>query len=106
MNNLKFINLIMIALLLNSCGAVKSGFVNPKKDNSDEFLVEKKMPLKIPPAFNELPQPGKDNQNNKASNNEIKSLIKKNENNKSNQLEKQKVGKNIKEALLEKIKKN
>lgn len=103
MNDLKFINLIIIILLLSSCGAVKSGFVNPKKDNSDEFLVEKKMPLKMPPAFNELPEPDKYDQNNKVKNNEIKSLISKNKN---NQLKKKEVDKNLKETLLEKISKN
>ena len=28
-----------------------------KKNNSDEFLVEKKSPLKMPPDYNELPIP-------------------------------------------------
>ena len=51
MNKIKFINLIIITLFLSSCGAVKSGFINSKKDNSDEFLVEKKMPLKMPPCL-------------------------------------------------------
>ena len=50
MNKLKFLNFIVVILFLASCGSVKSGFKNPKKDNSDEFLVEKKMPLKMPPA--------------------------------------------------------
>ena len=30
-----------------------------KKKGSDEFLVEKKSPLVLPPSFEELPEPGK-----------------------------------------------
>ena len=30
-----------------------------KKKGSDEFLVEKKSPLVLPPSFGELPEPGK-----------------------------------------------
>ena len=106
MNKIKFINLIIITLFLSSCGAVKSGFINSKKYNSDEFLVEKKMPLKMPPMFDEMPTPSKNNQNNNINKNEIKSLITKKENNENNQVKIQQVEKNLKETLLEKIKKN
>jgi hypothetical protein len=34
---------------------MKSAFENQKKNNTDEFLVEKKSPLVMPPDFNELP---------------------------------------------------
>ena len=57
MSNFKILNYFIILILLSSCGTLKDGFINPKKDNSDEFLVEKKMPLKMPPKFNELPTP-------------------------------------------------
>ena len=103
MNKLKFFNLIIVILLLASCGSIKSGFKNPKKDNSDEFLVEKKMPLKMPPAFNKLPTPS---QNNKEDNNGIKSLISNTENKLEPSSQLEKVNKNLKESLLEKIKKN
>ena len=39
---------------------MRDGFTNPKKDNSDEFLVEKKSPLVMPPNYDELPMPGTD----------------------------------------------
>ena len=103
MNKLKFFNLIIVILLLASCGSIKSGFKNPKKDNSDEFLVEKKMPLKMPPAFNKLPTPS---QNNQKDNNGIKSLISNTENKLESSSQLEKVNKNLKESLLEKIKKN
>ena len=103
MNKLKFLNFIVVILFLASCGSVKSGFKNPKKDNSDEFLVEKKMPLKMPPAFNKLPTPS---QNNQEDNNGIKSLISNTEDKLKASSQLEKVNKNLKESLLEKIKKN
>ena len=61
MKNLRiFIFLNLAILLLTSCGTVKKGFQNPKKNNSDEFLVEKKSPLVMPPDYGKLPLPGED----------------------------------------------
>ena len=34
--------LLNIILFLSSCGTIKEGFGSQKKNNSDEFLVEKK----------------------------------------------------------------
>ena len=49
----------LILLFLNSCGSVVEGLGGSKKKGSDEFLVEKKSPLVLPPSFGELPEPGK-----------------------------------------------
>ena len=57
MKKFKFYFVISVALSIASCGTVKEGFSNNKKNNSDEFLVEKKSPLVMPPEFNELPTP-------------------------------------------------
>ena len=100
MTKLNFTRFIIIVLFLSSCGSV---FKNPKKDNSDEFLIEKKMPLKMPPAFNELPVPG---QKNQAKNDEIKSLISKSENSTNEKSKSEEVSQDTKDSLLEKIKKN
>ncbi|MDB9979614.1 DUF3035 domain-containing protein [Candidatus Pelagibacter sp.] len=50
----------LILLFLNSCGTVAEGLGGSKKKGSDEFLVEKKSPLVLPPSFGELPEPGKE----------------------------------------------
>ena len=50
----------LIILFLNSCGTVAEGLGGSKKKGSDEFLVEKKSPLVLPPSFGELPEPGKE----------------------------------------------
>ena len=57
----KFVILILLSILfLHSCGSLRDGFTNPKKENSGEFLVEKKSPLVMPPNYDELPIPGTD----------------------------------------------
>jgi PBP1b-binding outer membrane lipoprotein LpoB len=43
MKQFKFYILIAIAVLFSSCSSLKEGFTNQKKNNSDEFLVEKKI---------------------------------------------------------------
>ena len=45
-------------LLLNACGTVSEGLGGSKKKGNDEFLVEKKAPLILPPSFGKLPEPG------------------------------------------------
>jgi len=78
MKQFKFYILIAIVLLFSSCSSLKEGFVNQKKNNSDEFLVEKKSPLVMPPDYNELPIPNEENISTES--NEIKSLISKSNN--------------------------
>ena len=95
-------------VLLNSCGMVKEGFSLQKKDNSDEFLVEKKNPLKLPPKFDELPVPKSENEvSDNSKDEEIKSLLTKSENNsKSGENTAGSTNKNLQEMILDKIKKN
>ena len=58
------ISSFLILLFLNSCGTVAEGLGGSKKKGSDEFLVEKKSPLVLPPSFGELPEPGKEPEEN------------------------------------------
>ena len=71
---MKKINLVIISLLiplfLNSCGTVAEGLGGSKKKGNEEFLIEKKSPLVLPPSFGELPEPGKKISKNKQSNND------------------------------------
>ena len=56
---MKKISLILLFAIVfftfQSCQTVKEGFTSQKKKSTDEFLVEKKSPLVMPPEFNELP---------------------------------------------------
>ena len=56
----KYSSLILIlvmAVLFSGCSSVKSAFDSGRKNGSEEFLVEKKSPLSMPPDFDELPVP-------------------------------------------------
>ena len=65
-------------LFLFSCTTIQDGFVK-KKNKSDEFLVEKKSPLIMPPDYGDLPTP-KENKENLSNQNEVQSLLIKSEN--------------------------
>ena len=96
----------LMLFLLASCGTVKEGFSMQKKDNSDEFLVEKKSPLLMPPNFNALPIPKSEIILEKDQNNEIKKLITKSDNKSSNSDSSTNNKSNFEELLLGKIKNN
>ena len=102
MKQFKFYILFCIFVFLSSCSTVKEGFTNQKKNNSDEFLVEKKSPLVMPPDYNELPIP---NEEKTKDTDEIKSLISKSKNNeiKENLNEK---NFSFESSILKKIKNN
>ena len=54
----KITTLLFFVLFLYSCSGVKDGLQGKKRsENSDEFLVEKKNPLTVPPDIDELPVP-------------------------------------------------
>ena len=65
----------LILLFLNSCGTIAEGLGGSKKKGSDEFLVEKKSPLVLPPSFGELPEPGKEPKESRISNKKDSSAI-------------------------------
>ena len=107
MRYLKILIILSSSLFLFSCGGLKEGFTNQKKNNSDEFLVEKKAPLVMPPDYKELPKPKNnlESSQSKDNTNNIKSLIT-NENVSDPDLEKNELNKKLEESLLDKIKKN
>ena len=48
---------IIFSFFLFSCQSIKDGLSGKKSENSDEFLVQKKNPLVLPPNYMELPEP-------------------------------------------------
>ena len=104
MNKFKKFIFLNFLLLLLSCGTMQSAFENQKKNNTDEFLVEKKSPLVMPPDFNELPVPKEIEIQKETSKNKLKSLI--NQNNQKIISSEKDIDKNFEELLLEKIKKD
>ena len=107
MRHLKIIILSNLFLFLLSCGTVKEGFSNQKKNNSDEFLVEKKAPLVMPPNYNELPTPknGQQNKIDNDSSNTIKSFLQNDDNLQTSTLEKDS-NSNFEQSIIEKIRKD
>mgnify|MGYP000551069815 FL=1 len=106
MKYLKLFGVLNLLLLLLSCGLVKEGFQNPKKKSSDEFLVEKKSPLVMPPNFNELPVPKIDQNVENTNNNKIKEILEDKENKLDSNSEITEMNNTFEENLIEKIKKN
>ena len=105
MNCFRILILLNLLIFISSCGTVKKAFTNQKKSGSDEFLVEKKSPLTMPPDYNDLPVP--ESQNNKKENSSnIENLITSNEDGNIKENNSEDLGQNIEETLLKKIKKN
>ena len=78
-NKFALLTFFGLLFLLSSCQAAKEGLTGGKKDNTDEFLVQKKNPLVLPPDYNDLPLPKdykiEDDQSSANIDNEIKKLI-------------------------------
>ena len=106
MNYLKILVLLNLILFIFSCGAAREGFTNQKKENKDEFLVEKKSPLMMPPDYDELPLPKSEAGDSENSENNVKKLIVNNENDNSKSLNEGSSNKKIEDSLIEKIKSN
>ena len=104
MNIIKIFFLVYLSFFLTSCGTVREAFTNPKKNSSDEFLVEKKSPLTMPPDFNELPAPLNNENTDKNEETKIKDLISNNGESENKNINDS--NKNFENILLEKIKKN
>ena len=105
MFKIKFITSLCILFLVASCGAVKEGFSNQKKDNTDEFLVKKKSPLVLPPDYDQLPIPNQGVDEENKDDNKVKKLISKNTETKNFENE-EGSNKNFENLVLDQIKNN
>jgi len=79
MNKFALLTFFGLLFLLSSCQSAKEGLSGGKKNNTDEFLVQKKNPLILPPDYNDLPLPKdyeiKDDQSSANIDDEIKKLM-------------------------------
>ena len=102
---MKVINFFLLSLLLilfSSCSTVKKGFESQRKNSTDEFLVEKKRPLVLPPVYGKLPTPD-DAIKNSEKNKEFKEVISSSKNN-SNKKTTDNKSSSLQESILDKIK--
>jgi hypothetical protein len=58
---IKFIFLFIFLVSCTSFGEVGKALRNEKSRTTDEFLIEKRGPLSLPPKMNELPKPNTKN---------------------------------------------
>jgi len=73
--NIYILIITIFSIFLYSCQTAKEALQGKKRsEQSDEFLVEKKNPLALPPDYDKLPVPGNEGSN---SNSEQTSSIKK-----------------------------
>ena len=98
--------LLNFIYILTSCGTLKEGFTNQKKNNNDEFLVEKKSPLIMPPDYNELPVPNAENNQEVSDENSIKNLLTNEEKTTNTLNAKTSKSTGLEKSLLEKVKNN
>ena len=101
----KLILIILILNFLQSCASVTEGFKLKKGNTGDEFLVEKKNPLVLPPNFNDLPEPGKKETTDQNNNETFEEKILNNALKDNNEKEKT-ITKSTEELILKNIKKN
>ena len=103
----KFVlSLILVLSYMSGCGTLKEGFVGKKK-NSDEFLIEKKNPLVLPPDFKTLPQPtNKQASTNNEQEFDLEKIIKENSGIKTSSSSISQKGGSLDKSILEKIKNN
>jgi hypothetical protein len=95
----------IFGLLFSSCSSVQKAFDPERKNSSDEFLIEKKSPLSMPPDFEKLPLPQNKQTNDQNQSDDIETLI---TNSQLNNNEK-KIGntdKELEESIIDKIKSN
>ena len=100
-------SVVIIFFLLSACGgtldSVKRGLSGQKKVSTDEFLVEKKDPLVLPPGYHDLPKPGQSEMDEDPDEQDI-SFILKVENNNQNTSSSETMG--LEESILKKISDN
>ena len=97
----KILIYFLILIPLFGCESAREGFTLKKKDNSDEFLIEKKNPLVMPPEYGDLPVPEDfEAQSSNTGKDEFEKIITKSKNKTSKKNIKKT---NIEQTVLEKI---
>ena len=102
---LKIFTFLLIICFINvSCGSVKKAFDPERKNSSEEFLVEKKSPLSMPPNMDELPIPQNEKSKEKEESNDVEILLNQIED--SSQNNNETIDSDTEKSIIEKIKKN
>tara|TARA_B100001175_G_C19110752_1_gene449625 strand:+ start:47 stop:370 length:324 start_codon:yes stop_codon:yes gene_type:complete len=99
------IYLSVILIGMSGCQSLKDGLEGNKKSKSaEEFLINKKSPLVMPPDYSKLPLPEiNSNQNEKSQDFNLKKVLEKNSNNQKSKIQ---TNKSFQKSIIEKIKTN
>ena len=102
----KIFIIFIIVISLTSCQSAKNALTLKKKSNADEFLVEKKSPLVLPPDYGKLPLPVDEQEklNDKKNQDEINILLGTNQSSKKTNSNLDKNSSSIENSILKKIK--
>ena len=102
----KVIIQLLSLIFLYSCTGLTDALENKKRsENSDEFLVEKKNLLTVPPDMNELPVPldQEEQKSNEDDSTDIKKVLQIDETQESIDENSDGENKNLEQSILEKI---
>ena len=105
-----YINILFFLIIFNSllgCQSLKDGLEGNKKSKSaEEFLIEKKSPLVLPPDYSKLPTPKNEEEisgSNSSEEFDLNKVLKKKSNSKFKQ---NKSANSLDKNIIEKIKDN
>ncbi len=103
---IKINKLLFLLLFLYSCGLGEALQGKKRSDQGDEFLIDKKSPLTMPPDFEKLPKPGeasiKSTKDIQSEQSNIKNLLKNSKDNITSSSNTQST--TIENSILKKIK--
>ena len=99
-----FIYFILIFFIFTGCQSAKDAFTLKKKSSADEFLVEKKSPLVLPPDYGKLPLPNGNDLEDKEIIKKNKKVLLDNTKIQTNKIIKNSTPSSLEESILEKIK--
>ncbi len=105
-NKIIILLLSFILITLNGCKGIRDNLSIKKKQNTDEFLVQKKNPLVFPPNYDELPKPiGQQKaQTKKTSDIDLSQVFSNSENSSSEK--NSKINQSLEDSIRKKIEKN
>ncbi len=100
----KLICILILFSFLSACQSLKDGLEGNKKSKSaEEFLIEKKNPLVLPPDYSKLPVPKKQNNQNNDNEFDLQKIL---ESPDSDMESKTSDNQSLNKSIIDKIKKN
>ena len=105
---MKFKNIYLILIILiflSGCKSIKEGLEGSKKSKSaEEFLVNKKNPLVLPPNFSKLPEPVSTTENEDENEFDLKEILDGDKIQEDNEISKS--NNSLQNSIIKKIQKN